>query len=303
MPNVFGVRSGEWVLGALVLVGIVLAALLDVTPPAAGSDTFASTDYRSGGYAAWYELLQREGITVERFERRPAELDRSIDTLIAANPVVPAGNDVRRPPDRAALAQWVRAGGRLIALGSGDPLAGNGPKLAGLRTPYGRGEIVSILDPHPFDNALLARADNARRAYVLAKPRRAGGIVAFDEALHGALVDRRWWNVLSVPQRVALGGIALAVLLALIASTLRLGPAVALRAAREPASDEFVAAVAALYERTGSRRAALGLLAAGAANASGAAAGQQRALAARPRPTDRDLVAGAVLARTIREGA
>ncbi len=302
MPNVFGLRAGEWGLAALVLAGVVLAALLEVTPPGGGSDTFSSTDYRSGGYAAWYTLLQREGIAVERFERRPVELDRTIDTLIAANPVVPAGNDVRRPPDRAALARWVRAGGRLIALGARDPLAGSGPKIAGVRTPYGRGEIVVVPDAHPFDNALLARGANARRAYDLARPRRAGGIVAFDEALHGTLVDRRWWDVLSVPQRVALGGLALAVLLALIASTLRLGPAVALRAVREPASDEFVAAVAALYERSGSRRAALGLLAAGAANASGEAVDRLRALAARPRPTDRDLVAGAVLARTIREG-
>jgi hypothetical protein len=162
---------------------------------------------------------------------------------------------------------------------------------------------VTIADPHPFDNALIARADNARLAYALAKPRRAGGIVAFDEALRGAIVDRRWWNVIGMPQRVALGGIALAVLVAIAGSMLRLGPAVTLRAAREPASDEFVAAVAALYERTKSRRAAIALLAAGARNASGDAVTQLRLLAERQSPTDRDLITSAALARTIREGS
>jgi hypothetical protein len=295
------VRSSDGILALLVLAGILVVALLNGRPPAGGTDTFASTDYRSGGYAAWYELLQREGVAVERFERRPANLNASIDTLIAAAPVVPAGADARRPADLAALARWVRGGGRLITLGDGKPLAGEGPRLVALRTPYGRGEIVSVPDPHGFDNALITKADNARLAYALVQPRRAGGIVAFDEALHGVIVDRRWWQVIDVPQRVALGGIALAVLIALAGSALRLGPAVTLRVAREPASDEFVAAVAALYERTKSRRAALALLAMGARHASGDAATQLRLLAERPAPTDRDLIAGAVLARTIRE--
>jgi hypothetical protein len=291
----------ENVLALLVLAGIVLLALLNGRPPAGGSDTFASTDYRSGGYAAWYELLRREDVAVERFERRPANLDASIDTLIASTPVVPAGLDARGPADIGALAQWVRAGGRLITLGNPKPLAGRTALLVALRTPYGQGEIVSVADPHVFDNALLTKADNARLAYALARPRRAGGIVAFDETLHGTIVDRRWWQVIDVSQRVALGGIALAVLIALAGSALRLGPAITLRAAREPASDEFIAAVAALYQRTKSRRAALALLAWGACHANGEAAAQLRLLAERPAPADRDLIAGAVLARTIRE--
>ena len=302
MPKLRRVRANDVVLAVLVLAGIVLVAVLKNAPTTTGGDTFASTDYRSGGYAAWYTLLQREGVAVERFERRPADLDPNIDTLIAAYPIVAVGDDARRPADRAALAQWVHGGGRLIALGAGDPFAGDGPRITALRTPYGRGEIVSVLEPRLFDNAMITRADNARLAFILGKPRRTGGIVAFDEALHGAIVDRRWWDVLGVPQRVALGGIALAVLIALVGSALRLGPAVTLRVAREPASDEFVAAVAVLYERTKSRRAAIALLAAGARNASGEAVTQLRLLAERQTPTDRDLIAGAVLARTIREG-
>jgi hypothetical protein len=302
MRGLGGLNARDALLLVLLLAGLAAVAFLQA-PGADGRDTFASTDYRSGGYAAWYELLAREGVAVERFEHRPAELSADIDTLIAAAPVIPASESARGPADVDALARWVRGGGRLIALGQRRPLAGAGPRLAPLRTPYGRGEIVTIPDPHPFDNGLITRADNARLAYALAKPRRPGGVVAFDEALHGAIVDRRWWNVIDVPQRVALGGTALAVLVAIAGSMLRLGPAVTLRSAREPASDEFVAAVAMLYERTKSRRAAIALLAAGAHNAGGDAVTQLRLLAERQSPTDRDLITSAALARTIREGS
>lgn len=300
-----GVRANDVVLAVLVLAGIALVALLKSAPPEAGLDTFASTDYRSGGYAAWFTLLEREGVAVERFERRPADLDSAIDTLVAAYPVAPsnANANARRAPDRAELARWVHDGGRLIVLGADDPFAGNGPHLRELSTPYGRGEIVSIRDPHEFDNASITRGDNARLAFVIARPRTPGGIVAFDEGLHGTIVDRRWWDVIGVPQRVALGGIAVAVLIALVGGAFRLGPPVTLRPAREPASDEFVGAVAALYERTGSRRAALARLAAGAHGANGDAARDLRLLAERQSPNDRDLIAGAALARSIRESS
>jgi hypothetical protein len=303
MPKVRSFRGSDVVLAVLVLAGIALVALLKNAAPEAGLDTFASTDYRSGGYAAWYALLEREGIAVERFERRPADLDPAIDTLIAAYPVAPAAANALRDADRSALARWVDDGGRLIVLGTEDPFAGNGPRLRGLSTPYGHGAIVAIRDPREFDNASITRGDNARLAFVLARPRTPGGVVAFDEGLHGTIVDRRWWDVIGTSQRVALGGIAVAVLIALIGGALRLGPPVTLRAVREPASDEFVAAVAALYARTGSRRAALQLLAAGAHGANGDAARELRLLAERQTPNDRDLIAGAALARSIREGS
>jgi hypothetical protein len=302
MAALRGLRRNDVVTAALVLAGIVFVALLKGAPPGSGRDTFAATDYRSGGYAAWFMLMAREGVSVERYERRPANLDASIDTLVDAYPAF-AVPSARGPADRAALAGWVHDGGRLVVLGANDPFAGNGPRLRGARTPYGRGEVVAVRNPYEFDNASIARGNNARTAYALARPRRTGGVVAFDEALHGTIVDRNWWNVIGAPQRVALGGIALAVVLALIGSALRLGPPIALRAVREPASDEFVAAVAALYARSGARRAALEMLAAGARNASGDAARELRLLAERQAPAERDLIAGAALARTIRAGS
>jgi hypothetical protein len=353
--RVAGVRASDVLLALAVIAGMVFAALLGRSP-AGGFDTFASSDFRSGGYAAWFALLQREGLATQAFEQRPAELDARIDTLIAATPTLPAETGSRDAADQAALAHWVASGGRLIALGAGDafrstgsrvsgirpptvdarspggrlrgPLAASVAQLAGLsaqrfqlargssagvlladrsgpvvlRVPYGRGAIDFVSDPHLFDNGWIAHADNARLAFALARPR-ASGAVAFDETLHGVLIERTWWQAIDVPERTALAGIAIAILLALAGGALRLGPPIALREVREPASDEFVAAVAALYQRNKARRAAIALLAAGAQSAHGAAADELRRLAERQSPVDRDLIASAVLARAIREGA
>jgi len=348
-------RASDVLLAFAVLAAMVLVALLGRATGGGGFDTFASSDFRSGGYAAWFALLQREGISTQAFERRPAELDAQIATLIAATPTVASETGSRDAADQAALGRWVAAGGRLIALGAADafriagsqatgvrpatdvarrtggrlrgPLAANVARLAGLsadrlrharrlggvvlladrggpivlRVPYGRGEIDYVSDPHPFDNQWIAHADNARLAFALAQSG-ASGAVAFDETLHGVLIERSWWQAISMPERTALGGIALAILLALAGSALRLGPAIALREVREPASDEFIAAVAALYERNHARRAAIALLAAGAQAAHGAAADELRRLAERQSPGNRDLIASAALARAIREG-
>jgi hypothetical protein len=350
-----GLRLSDVLLAAAVLAGMVLVALLGKSP-AAAFDTFSASDFRSGGYAAWFALLQREGFETQAFARRPAELDARVATLIAATPTVASDTGSRDAADQAALGHWVAAGGRLIALGAADafriagshtigvrpatatarrtggplygPLARAVARLAGLsaerlrharrlggrvlladrggaivlRVPYGRGAIDYVSDPHPFDNQWIAHADNARLAFALARPA-GGGAVAFDETLHGVLIERRWWQAIDVPERTALVGIAFAILLALGGSALRLGPAIALREVREPASDEFVAAVAALYQRNRARRAAIALLAAGAQSAHGPAADELRRLAERETPADRDLIASAALARAIREGA
>ena len=314
MKALHNVNRGELVLGSVVFAGMLLVAFLGTKTDAVATDTFATSDFRSGGYAAFYTLLQREGVIVVPFEKRPAELDASIDTLIVAYPPAGAVPDARLAPDRAALKQWVSAGGRILAFGTSDPLAAIvAPKnavtapatiapLAPVTKHVGQGAIVTAGDPRRFDNAHLGTGDDARAAYALGRPRHPGGVVAFDETLHGTLVDRTWWNVLDAPERVALGGIVLALLIALAGGALRLGPAVALRLAREPASDEFIAAIAALYRRSGARHAAIALLAHGARHVTGEAATQLRLLADLPSPSDRDLIAGARLARTIREG-
>jgi hypothetical protein len=313
-------NQGDALRAALAVAGLTLVALLTKPPPAPALDTYSANDVRSGGYAAWEELLGREGVAVERFERRPIELDGTIDTLIDAYGAAPLPETtlLKRPAEyRARLAGApLRArafGGAVERVTTFSPerfvrgnaasrtrtlLADRGGALV-VRVPLGRGAIVYVSDPRLFANAALARDDNARLAYLLARPRLPGRIVAFDEALHGALLERGWLGALSVPVRVALAGSVLAILIALAGGALRLGPPVTLRATREPASDEFIAAVAALYRRAHARRAAIALLANDAGGPSETAV-QLRLLRERQSPSDADLIRSAALAHALR---
>jgi len=109
---------------AAFVVLVVLSVARENGQPGAQGDTFSSFDTRSGGYRAWYELLAREGITVERFERRPAFLEGSVATLISAEPLEfvleTSGAPGLTPADAEALERWTRGGGRLVLLGNGD---------------------------------------------------------------------------------------------------------------------------------------------------------------------------------------
>ena len=342
-----------------VLALLALVAVLTSRSERPAYDSYASTDYGAGGYRAWAALLEREGIATARFVLRPIELDDRIDTLVSAQPV-PQLTDpaARTAADVAALAAWVRRGGRLVYAGRNAarkpaeagalalpflvPEVGARGRLDGpdaalvssvaalgtdrmllaehagvpllfdrtgdivVRYPLGGGEIVAVSDALPFTNANLAHADNARLAYLLARPRRPGGLVAFDDGIHGALIDRPWYRALPIPLRVGLSLGAVALLLGLIGSSLRTGPALPLEPPREPSSAEFLAALAALHERIAARAQARDtLVAAALAAAAGSSAddGARRltALLAAPAATDAELLAGARRAHAIRK--
>ena len=85
----------------------------------AAFDTFSTYDYRSGGYRAWYELLERLGWSTPAIERYPVFLDDSVATLIAADPLPFTGGGTVSEANAVALARWVRGGGRLNLLGHG----------------------------------------------------------------------------------------------------------------------------------------------------------------------------------------
>ena len=94
-------------------------------------DTYSSYDYHGGGYRAWYELLQREGVRIERFDRRPGYLDESIDTFIAA-PSFPEflQKSLQNQPmgrlsdiDYVALRDWAKRGGNLIWITDGSNMS------------------------------------------------------------------------------------------------------------------------------------------------------------------------------------
>ena len=85
----------------------------------AAYDTFSTFDYRSGGYRAWFDLLDCLGRKPERFERYPVFLDGSVATLIAADPLPFTDGGSVSEANAAALARWVRDGGRLVLIGQG----------------------------------------------------------------------------------------------------------------------------------------------------------------------------------------
>lgn len=139
-------RAFPWVeaiVAAVAIATIATAAYFEQLAQTRTSafDTRSSYDAASGGYRAWFELLQREGVRVERFERRPAFLDGSIDVYVLANETIGnaiAASQVERSPDTYndgdwfALAKWVKAGGHLVWLTDGiaQPDYLNAPDLA-----------------------------------------------------------------------------------------------------------------------------------------------------------------------------
>jgi len=277
--------------------------------PVAQLDSYSSHDAASGGYRAWYEMLQREKIGVERFEQRPAFLNGSLDTLIWAEPIEYDPRQTRNSKaDIRALEDWVKAGGRFIYLGHDENAAKTGilklprtvtaknprksatrphtgtriaselrgdgvervafstdlrwkaPKRASvlvadsagplaLSYPYGKGRIVALLDETAFDNAGIARADNARLAFVLGSPRHFGGRIAFDEAAHGYLVPEKWWQIVPRPLLVALAIAILALAIAFFGAAIRLGPPIVPPLRSDATSAEFIDSLAALFER------------------------------------------------------
>ncbi|HME81605.1 MAG TPA: DUF4350 domain-containing protein [Candidatus Eremiobacteraceae bacterium] len=113
--------------GAIML-GTIYAGYRHQQAIAPRFDTFSSFDAHSGGYRAWYELLGREGMRVERFEQRPAFLDDSIGTLIVAPNLRESvlrteqtHQQIGQPQaiDFDNLRAWVKNGGRLIWITDG----------------------------------------------------------------------------------------------------------------------------------------------------------------------------------------
>ncbi|HEX3550075.1 MAG TPA: DUF4350 domain-containing protein [Candidatus Elarobacter sp.] len=351
----------DYVLGAVALLALLAVSLLGhhEAPPVAA--THASGDFSFGGYRAWYGLLAREGVRVQRFRLHHDALPRSgVDTLVVAFPDPPLPY-AWNAAERDALRAWVRAGGRMIDVGltpgvnrddakgervfltrarraagtlrgpwsglvrdlavrGGERLApakharvetllGDAAGALVVRYAYGRGEVVGVADAETFQNRTIGSADDARLAYLVARPR-GNGVVAFDEAIRGDIVEKPWYAALTAPELVALGIAALAGLLWLAYGLVPLGPAVRLRAPREPTSEEFLDAVAALYQRTGARDHARDALARDARRSleraprtAGNAALAESVAAAEQAPvaSDAALVAFAQVARAARE--
>ncbi len=124
--------------------------------------------------------------------------------------------------------------------------------------PLGKGSIVVVTDETLFENGRLGHADNARLAYNLAafnlKP---GQMVAFEEWAHGYQTGDTWWTILPRTFQAAIVITGGALLLLLLGSLWRFGPAAQLPDNSERTSEEYVSSMAALLERGGAQRAAV----------------------------------------------
>lgn len=218
-----------------------------------------------------------------------------------------------RGPWSAQVTAWSKRGSERIKPLKGAHVAallGDRRGSLVVRYRYGRGSVLGIADASVFENAALGRIDDARLAYLAGQPSKPGGVVAFDEAVRGDIIERAWYDALDGPELAGLGVAAVAALLWLLSGIVQFGPAVRLTPAREPTSEEFIDAVAALYGRARARDHARDALVAAARRALERAprtpensdlSKQVDALAVEPVPDDAALIAVAQLARTARE--
>jgi len=253
---------------ALALIGVTLLIVFGAAREQRNMpniDSYSSYDARSGGYRAWYELLQHEGVNVARFERHWVFLDRSIATLICAAPLEHdqfIASAAATPTGPTALAAWVKDGGTVVTLGGflsfgamrfhavpRDEFGSKGISEATM----GRGKIIYIKDEAAFTNGRIGNRDVARSAYLLALPSRVGA-VAFEETLHGHLIPEHWWQAAPRRLTVAIIGACVVLLIALFGATVRLGPPILPPERREAASAEYLEAVASLYARADAKR-------------------------------------------------
>jgi hypothetical protein len=277
------------VLIALNLLAVVVASFL-VEPSGPASSSYATS---SRGLAAYAELLSRLGHPVTQLRRPPDDAvlapGSTVVLLDPATTVGPSdlaalrrfvaggGRLVAGGAGTAGLASalagtpidWIDGGprfartagavagvgtvqtagaGRYDCRQAGRVLAG--PSDAALLCAVRGGRVLLLSDSSPLNNSLLARADNAALGVALAGAR--GRPVVFAENVHGyrtatglaALPSQAWW---------AVGLLALAAVVYLVARWRRLGPAVLADEIAAPARREHVDALAAALGSAGDR--------------------------------------------------
>jgi hypothetical protein len=132
---------------------------------------------------------------------------------------------------------------------------GNGALLAS-RT-YGEGEIVWLACANPALNEGIAEADNARLVTLLTAMEQP---VYFDEYHHGYVRGAGVWQRLGSGGQAAIVLGALALVIALVASFRRVGPAIPVAPERTARTGAYIAQLASLYRKADAHAEALGSL-------------------------------------------
>ena len=158
---------------ALVVAIVVIAILTVATQQTSQGPQIASYstyDADSGGTRAYYELLQREGVRVDRFEQQTVFLGPSIDTFVWVDSL--DFDERQRFPTEAetdALEQWVRNGGNFLYVGHDAGAAKQG--ILKLPTPTTRKipGARAFVDPTLRADGIGSIADESERRWIVKK--------------------------------------------------------------------------------------------------------------------------------------
>ena len=239
-------RVGLGLVAVIVAINIALRVLGTLTGGTPGGPQSSSYATAAGGTAAYAELLGRAGHAIDQARSLPHEAPPSPEaTVFLLDPPSVASADL------AALAAFVRSGGRLVASGlSPDAMrtlgAGAPPRMSFARlaradglsiqtdgvtwrahgflvaTRLGSGTVDLLPDASPLQNRLLGAADNAAFGLALAGP--STRPVEFLETYHG-YGRSAGLSALPFAWKLLLGGLGLAALIWLVARGRRFGPA------------------------------------------------------------------------------
>ncbi|MGI8596784.1 MAG: DUF4350 domain-containing protein [Thermoleophilaceae bacterium] len=156
---------------------------------------------------------------------------------------------VLAPVPESAGVGVARGAGRGAFGAGGDalPVLGRPGRAVMAVAAVGRGRVVLMADASPLQNRHLARADNAALGLALAGGRNRP--VAFLESAHG-FGEATGIEAIPLSWRLAIGGLALAGLLFMVARGRRLGPAEERVRALPPPRSAYVSAIAGAIART-----------------------------------------------------
>ena len=176
-----------------------------------------------------------------------------VDELVDSEPAwsgrrVREGRPLAPVPELAGVAVVRAAGpGSWAETGEALPVLGDESRSLLAVAPVGRGRLLLLADASPLQNRLLAEADHAALGLALAGPRSRS--VTFVESVHGYAPAS---GIAAIPPNwlAALAGLALAVLVLMLARGRRLGPPELEARELPPPRRDYVESLAAILART-----------------------------------------------------